>query len=155
MAGAAIGASAGFLGGGISGVVSGGGLAGFANGALLGTVTGAISGAVGAWTGNIAVQMGVNAILSAGSYMAGQAISGEKITWGGLLLNAGLGAGIGFFAGPGWNSVAMGSKLLLKDVALNISKNFLRHTITFLGIPGIIKLFSVNVIAGLVSGLFN
>ena len=155
LAGATIGAGAGFVGGGVSGLVSGGGLAGFADGALFGTVTGAISGAVAASGLGVGWQMGINAGLNAGNYVVTQAISGGKITLGGLAISAGLGATLGLSGGHGWTSAAMGGKLLLADVAMNMSKNFLQHSITYLSKEFLVRFFAANATIGALSGGYS
>ena len=73
LAGAALGAAGGLIGGGISSgissVMSGGSfIDGFADGALSGSITGAISGAVAASPLGVWGQVGVNALISGGSY---------------------------------------------------------------------------------------
>ena len=49
----------------------------------------------------------------------------------------------------------MGGKLLLQDVAMNIGKNFLQHTITYLGKEFFINLGFANILAGLASGGYS
>lgn len=135
--------------------MSGGGLAGFANGALLGSITGAISGAVAASGLGVGWQMCINAVLNIGNYMTSQAISGGEITLGGLFVNAGLGAFLGFVGRHGWTNAAMGGKLLLQDVAMNMSKNFLQHTVAYLGKKFFVEFVSANILAGLANGGYS
>ncbi len=102
LAGAAIGAAAGGIGAGISTAVSGGDIHDFANAFLMSTSTGAISGAFAASQFGVFAQMGVNALLGAANYAGTQGLSGDKITLGGLIVNAGIGAVCGLIGKGGW-----------------------------------------------------
>ena len=49
----------------------------------------------------------------------------------------------------------MGGKLLLQDVAMNMSKNFLQHTIAYLGKEFFINFGFANILVGLASGGYS
>ena len=102
LAGAAIGSIAGGVGAGISTALSGGDIHDFANAFLMSTATGALSGAVAASTLDVGAQIAINATLGAINYAGTQDLSGNQITLGGLLVNAGIGAICGGIGQSGW-----------------------------------------------------
>ena len=63
--------------------------------------------------------------------------------------------GLGFVGEDGWISAAMGRKLLLQDVAMNISKNFLQHTVAYFCKEFFVRFGIANVFAGFVSGGYS
>ena len=118
LAGAALGAAGGLIGGGISSgissVMSGGSfIDGFADGALSGSITGAISGAVAASPLRVWGQVGVNALISGGSYIINNY---NNFNIGDFLFNSALGGLAGLVGGDGWTKAG---KTLAYDLAFN------------------------------------
>ena len=118
LAGAALGAAGGLIGGGvssgISSVMSGGSfIDGFADGALSGSITGAISGAVAASPLGVWGQVGVNVLISGGSYTVNNY---NNFNIGDFLFNSALGGLAGFVGGDGWTKAG---STLAYDLAFN------------------------------------
>ena len=118
LAGAALGAAGGLIGGGISGgissVVNGGSfIDGFADGALSGTITGGISGAIAASPLGVWGQVGVNALISGGSYLINNY---DSFNLDDFLFNTTIGALAGFVGGNGWTKAG---STLAYDLAFN------------------------------------
>lgn len=82
-------------------------------------------------------------------------MAGEKITLDGVAVSVGLGAAVGYVGGSGWTSVAMGGKLLLQDVALNVEKNFLQFVAMYIPRRDMVKSFMANIFAGVLGGIYS
>ena len=147
LAGAAIGAASGGISAGVSTVVSGGDIHDFANAFLMSTASGAISGAVAASPLGTGAQMAINAALSAANYAGTQLLSGNKITLGGLVINAGFGAICGKIGQKGWMQseatnafIGFSGKNAMYDVIHMVGEKSLRRmilpTIAFGGAGG-------------------
>ena len=122
LTGAALGAIGGLLGGGISGgiaaVISGGNFFdGFAEGALSGTITGAISGAIAASPLGVWGQIGVNVLISGGSYLIKNHNNFDLLDF---IINVGIGALAGAVGGNGWTKAG---STLAYDLTFNGIKN--------------------------------
>ena len=145
LAGAAIGAAAGGAGAAVSTAVSGGDFDDFANSFLMGTATGAVSGAVAASPLGVGGQMVAHSALSVVNYVGTQELSNEKITLGGLIVNASIGAICGKIGQSGWMQgqttsafVAFAGKNALKHVASMIgTESLLRMTLPSFFIGGV------------------
>ena len=146
LAGAALGAAGGLIGGGISSgissVMSGGSfIDGFADGALSGSITGAISGAVAASPLIKWGQMGVNALISGGSYIINNY---NNFNIGDFLFNFVLGGLAGFAGGDGWTKA--GSTL-----AYDLAFNGIKGSFMMLG-RGALNEFSRSIIKSSIVG---
>ena len=151
LAGAAIGASAGGISAGISTAVSGGDINDFANAFLMGTATGAISGAAAASPLKVGYQIGINAILGAVNYVGNQGLSGNKITLGGLIINAGIGALCGWIGQNGW----MCDQGALTFIAFS-GKNALKYVGCMVGAETLIRMtLPAFVLGGLGGGIYG
>ena len=147
LAGAAIGATTGGIGAGISTAVSGGNINDFANAFLMSTLTGAISGAVAASPLGVGIQMGINSVLSMANYAGTQAMSGGKITLGGLIFNAGVGVICGKIGKNGW----MQGQTTSAFIAF-AGKNALKHVVGMVGMKSLLEMTLPGIFIGGIGG---
>jgi len=152
LAGAAIGAIGGGVGAGVSTILSGGNISDFANAFLVGTVSGAISGAIAASPLGIGSQIAVNSLLGAANYSATQALSGQKITLGGLVANTVLGGAMGFVGGNGF----MNGNTAANAFAAFGGRNFFSHLVQYVSMNTLYRV-GVNslVLGGTASGAYS
>lgn len=147
LAGAAIGATTGGIGAGISTAVSGGNINDFANAFLMSTLTGAISGAVAASPLGVGAQIGINSVLNMANYAGTQAMSGGKITLGGLIFNAGVGAICGKIGKNGW----MQGQTTSAFIAF-AGKNALKHVVSMVGMKSLLEMTLPGIFLGGIGG---
>jgi|SRR5690625_503036 len=146
--GAAVGSAAGFVGGGIVGGVSdifdgGNFLDGFANGSLRGTIVGGLSGAFGASGFGVKSQALFNSLLSSGGYIFEQKLTGQVVTYGGLISSFLVGGISGYSGGDCYLHKSSGiwveeviievsKKMVIKEIGKEVVTNVLEKTIDFL-----------------------
>ena len=147
LAGAAIGAATGGIGAGISTAVSGGNIDDFANAFLMSTLTGAISGAVAASPLGVGAQIGINSVLNMANYAGTQAMSGGKITLGGLIFNAGVGTICGWIGQSGW----MQGQTTSAFIAF-AGKNALKHVVGMIGVNSLFRMIIPGILLGGIGG---
>ncbi len=151
LAGAAIGALAGAASASVSTLVSGGDVHDFANSFLSGTASGAISGAIAAGPLGVGGQIVANALLGAGTYTISQAINGEKITLGGLVVNGAIGAVSGRIGQSGW----MMSGATSTFIALG-GKNAISHVVATAGMNSIMRMIiPALTLGGMLGGIYG
>ena len=147
LAGAAIGTTTSGIGAGISTAVSGGNINDFANAFLMSTLIGAISGAVAASPLGVGAQIGINSVLNMANYAGTQAMSGGKITLGGLIFNAGVGAMCGWIGQSGW----MQGQTTSAFVAF-AGKNALKHVVGMVGMKSLLEMTLPGIFLGGIGG---
>ena len=147
LAGAAIGATTSGIGTGISTAVSGGNIDDFANAFLMSTLTGAISVAVTASPLGVGIQIGINSVLNMANYAGTQAMSGGKITLGGLIFNAGVGTICGWIGQSGW----MQGQTTSAFIAF-AGKNALKHVVGMIGMNSLFRMIIPGILLGGIGG---
>ena len=111
------------------------------------TLTGAISGAVTASPLGVGDQIGINSVLNMVNYAGTQAMSGGKITLGGLIFNAGVGAMCGWIGQSGW----MQGQTTSAFVAF-AGKNALKHVVGMVGMKSLLEMTLPGIFLGGIGG---
>ena len=151
LAGAAIGATAGGIGAGISTAVSGGSIHDFGNAFLMGTATGAVSGAVAASPLGTWWQAGINAAISMAGYSGTQALGGNKITLGGLLVSGAFGFACGYIGQNGWMQ-----EWKTRAFITFSGRNALNHVVSMVGTETLLRMtLPALVIGGVGGGIYG
>ena len=151
LAGAAVGAIAGGVSAGISTAVSGGSIHDFGSAFLMSTITGAASGAVCASPLGMWAQAGINAGISALTYVGTQLMNEDNITLGGLVSSSIFGFATGAIGGNGWMQ-SSGVKAFIESGA----KGFIKNIVSNVGISSLVRIGAPAVgLGGISSALYG
>ena len=119
----------------VGSIFTGGTLSVVLAGATIEVTTGGISGAVAASPLGVGVQIGINSALGAVNYVGTQLFSGDNITLGELIFNAGVGAICGWIGQSGWMQGQITSAF-----SAFTGENALKHVAGMIGMKSLFKM---------------
>lgn len=122
----------------------------FSSAFLMSTSTGAISGAIAASPLGVGAQVIINATLGALNYTCTQLLSDGRITLGGLVINAGIGALCGWIGQSGWMQDLPAALFAESSI-----KNALKNIMLIAGKEALLKMIIPVIILGGAGGIYG